>query len=471
MRRTRTLTTTLVVVIALVLAACGDDGDDGASTAPDGESGTTQPATEGGTTLRVPDDHDTIQAAVDAASPGDLVLIGPGVYEEAVDVETENLTIRGLDRNEVVLDGGFTLENGIRVLVDGVAVENMTARNYTTNGFFWTGVTGYRGSYLTAERNGDYGVYAFDSVKGQLEHIYASGSPDAGVYIGQCYPCDAVVDDVVAEYNGLGYSGTNAGGNLLIVNSTWRHNRAGIVPNSGSYELCYPQRETTIVGNTVYDNNQPDTPAIDVALLAMGNGILVAGGTRNTIERNLVFDHERGGIFLVPFPEDDASDVVPDESEWDRPCEETRDDRPDADPDELASVFWDAVGNRVVDNVVSGSGLGDIGVGSLQADLSALDNCFSGNSVESSAPAEVERLAPCDGEPTADDWSRDVLDLGALIATERPPAVDYAEAPTPPAPTLPSMPDADSAPARPATDVPFAVDLDAIEVPARPDGT
>ena len=105
------------------------------------------------------------------------MLIAPGTYEEAVDVETENLTIRGLDRNEVILDGGFELENGIRVLADGVAVENMTARNYTTNGFFWTGVTGYRGSYLTAFRNGDYGVYAFDATKGQLEHIYASGQP------------------------------------------------------------------------------------------------------------------------------------------------------------------------------------------------------------------------------------------------------------------------------------------------------
>ena len=224
----------------------------------------------GGATIHVPEDHDTIQAAVDAAAPGDLVLIAPGTYEEAVDVETENLTIRGLDRNEVILDGGFELENGIRVLADGVAVENMTAQNYTTNGFFWTGVTGYRGSYLTAFRNGDYGVYAFDATKGQLEHIYASGSPDAGVYIGQCYPCDAVIDDVVSEYNGLGYSGTNSGGNLLIVNSTFRYNRAGIVPNSGSYELCYPGRDNTIVGNIVHDNMQPDTPAIDDALLGDG---------------------------------------------------------------------------------------------------------------------------------------------------------------------------------------------------------
>lgn len=59
---------------------------------------------------------------------------------------------------------------------DGVAVENLTARNYTVNEFFWTGVTGYRGSYLTSIDNRAFGSYAFDSVDGVFEHSYAPGS-------------------------------------------------------------------------------------------------------------------------------------------------------------------------------------------------------------------------------------------------------------------------------------------------------
>ena len=143
----------LVIAAALVAACANDKGDNDTSDTATGEtSPATMPVTESmpaGTdapvdttgdsdrVLQVPDDFATIQEAVDAAVPGDLVLIGPGTYHEAVNVTTDELTIRGLDRNTVVLDGSFELENGVRILgAKGVAVENMTARDYTSNGFF-----------------------------------------------------------------------------------------------------------------------------------------------------------------------------------------------------------------------------------------------------------------------------------------------------------------------------------------------
>jgi hypothetical protein len=463
MTTARRLLALLLACVLVLAAACGGDDDTAGDDAENGGGGDAASVEDA---LRVPDDYDTIQAAVDAAEPGDLILVGPGVYEEAVNVETDELTIRGLDRNEVILDGGFEKDNGIRVVgANGVAIENMTARNYTNNGFFWTGVEGYRGSYLTTYRIGDYGVYAFDSTSGLLEHSYASGSPDAGVYIGQCYPCDAVIDDVVSEYNGLGYSGTNSGGNLLIVNSTFRYNRAGIVPNSGSYELCYPERDTTIVGNTVHSNNQPDTPAIDVALLAMGNGILPAGGVGNTIERNLVYDHDRTGIGLVPFPEEDANDDVPPPGDDDKPCAETLTEAP-ADPATLPDLLiWNPRDNRVVGNDVSDSRVADIAVGSLE-DVSQLGNCFADNTFATSAPVDLEALAPCDGEGSGGDWTAGAIDLVALMTAVQPPSGDYKTTPVPG--LQDNMPDADSAPARPATGGPPEIDLDAIEVPSRP---
>jgi hypothetical protein len=273
-----------------------------------------------------------------------------------------------------------------------------------------------------------------------------------------------VVSNVVSEHNGLGYSGTNAGGELYIVNSEFRFNRAGIVPNSGSYELCYPQRATTIVGNLVYSNNQPDTPAIDVALLAMGNGIVVAGGTLNLIERNRVFDHDKSGIGLVPFPEDDPNDTVPGQDEWTLTCEESK-AMPVTVPGE--SVLWDAYQNRVIGNVLENNRQADLLLASVGTDISTLGNCFSGNTFTSSSPSSIETLAPCDATGSG-DWTLGGYNIASWLAEQKPPSVDWKTAPLPELGEWENMPDAATAPANPATNVPQPIDIDAIVVPDAP---
>ena len=124
MSRTRwPLAVAFVGVLALVGGIVGCSSSDGSSDGSD-------PATGDSMTISVPEDHETIQGAVDAARPGSLILVSPGTYNEQVEVSTENVTIRGLDRNTVILDGEFDLENGVRALdTDGLVVENLTTRN------------------------------------------------------------------------------------------------------------------------------------------------------------------------------------------------------------------------------------------------------------------------------------------------------------------------------------------------------
>ena len=101
----RRLLPALAVGVAVGLAACGS-GD------------------EVGRVVAVPRDVPTIAEAVAQARRGTIIEIAPGVYHEAVSVEVPGITLRGLDRNEVVLDGRFTLANGISVKANDVAVEN-----------------------------------------------------------------------------------------------------------------------------------------------------------------------------------------------------------------------------------------------------------------------------------------------------------------------------------------------------------
>ena len=87
------------------------------------------PAAAKGTTIHVPDDKPTIQAAVDAAQPGTLILVAPGVYKEGVTVQPKHhdIVIRGEDRERTIVDGEFSGDkaktNGFTVLADGVAIE------------------------------------------------------------------------------------------------------------------------------------------------------------------------------------------------------------------------------------------------------------------------------------------------------------------------------------------------------------
>lgn len=458
----------LLVLVSLLFAACSSDDDTSSdtttTTAGPGGGGDDEGGGEKTGTLRVPEDYETIQAAVDAAAPGALILVGEGTYNEAVDVTTDDLVIRGVDRNAVILDGEFELENGIRVLdADGVAIENMTAKNYTRNGFFWTtNIDGYRGSYLTALRNGDYGVYAFGARNGVFEHSYAAGSPDAGFYIGQCYPCNAVLDTVVSEYNGLGYSGTNSGGDLYIVNSVFRYNRAGIVPNSGSYEGCSPERESTVVGNLVYGNSNGGTPAIGAAITAMGNGIIIPGGLDNVVERNRVWDHDVAGIALVPFPEDNPINAIPDPPDDD--CLANAESLPDDEMAELPNpLFWPATGNLVKGNVITDSRVADI----IMAAVAQEQNEFCDNEFTSSIPDSIETVGPC-GSPSGDWTLEGAQKYLELTSGDRPESVPYDEAEWPDPEPQPNMADPETAPARPAKGEPTYPDVASITVPDAP---
>ena len=77
-----------VVAIVLVVAACSGDDDDSNDASSDADAGSdaTTSGSESANTLRVPDDYDHPSGS--GAKPGGLVLVAPGVYREAVTVET-----------------------------------------------------------------------------------------------------------------------------------------------------------------------------------------------------------------------------------------------------------------------------------------------------------------------------------------------------------------------------------------------
>ena len=351
-------------------------------------------------------EYETIQSAVDAAKAGDLVLINSGVYNESVTITTPYLTIRGKDRNGVIIDGEFMRENGIQIYeADGVSVENLSVRNFSLNGVYWNNSKGYKASHVTAYNNGDYGVYAFNSTDGIFEKIYASGHPDSGIYIGQCYPCNALIYDSVVEGNALGYSGTNAGGHLYIYNNIWRDNMSGIIPNTLDSELNPPGRETTIVGNLVVDNNNYEAPANRFGLVAQGMGIVMPGRVGDIVEKNIVINHDKYGLVASPM---------------------------------LDVNLYFSQHVQVKNNIIMDSGYTDLAL----AGPWGPGNCYEGNIYQTSTPPLLEQLHNCESVGNGSLLSRFPLqgDVSGLMmlaglfadaASQEAPKARYKDYPWP----------------------------------------
>lgn len=131
--------------------------------------------------------------------------------------------------------------------------------------------------------------------RSMFANSYGAWSGDSAFYIGECRDCNAEINNVISENNAIGYSGTNAGGDLHLINSTWRNNGSGIVPNSLPGEKDMPQDGSTIANNLIINNNK--APRIGSTYLApVGDGIVIAGGHNNIIRNNRIVGHRHHGI-------------------------------------------------------------------------------------------------------------------------------------------------------------------------------
>ena len=421
--------------LALLSAGC-DAGGDGSSHGrrPSGAH----------VTIKVPADAPTISAAVSLARPGDLVLVAPGVYHESVKISTARITLRGESRGKVVIDGRLQQPNGIVVAAPGVAVENLTVENNTQNGVLVTGstkaVAGLPGrsggydtgdepvtflksflvSYVTATRNGLYGIYAFSAQDGVIEHSYASGGADSGIYVGQCRPCHIVVRDNIAELNAVGYEGTNASGDMYVVGNRLAGNRVGLTTDSDHQEKLLPQRGAVVAGNLIAANQQAATP--EQADGGWGIGIGVDGGSDNQFVRNRIAGNSDAGLVITA-----TADIPPD-------------------------------GNQILANTFAGNGV-DVGW-TFPTATRGRGNCLHGNDLRTTVPARLAATASCPRP------ARSVSPFGTWAPPTAPGGIPFTDVAAPGAqpqfpnatitgatavPAVPALPDTAAVPLPPAS--------------------
>jgi hypothetical protein len=263
----------------------------------------------------------SIQAAVDAASPGDTVVVRPGTYRESVMIHTNGLTLKahGSVRLEPPQSGsgecyGAGPHVGICVIPSSGSyyrVRDVTITGFRIVGFGGSGIFGYRTrnlkvSDVVAINNAAYGLASFEGIGTVFTGNSVTGSHDAGIYVGDSLDANAVVSHNRAWDNALG---------ILV-----RHSQKVIVSNNAAWGNCIGvflladgqaggSGQTAVLNNLVSANNDVCTQFAEVGFLPVlgGGGIVLAGSQHNAILHNVVTDNRgdtdfSGGIVLIATP-------------------------------------------------------------------------------------------------------------------------------------------------------------------------
>jgi len=281
-----------------------------------------------GATTSGPEKMDVVHVPEDASltdagglvADGGVILIAAGTYTESLDVRGDDITVRGEDRNTVILDGELTRSNGVVGTGERIAVENLTVRNFLQNGVLITGVTdengagiargpdgylpdqspppvpGYLVQKVTANNNGLYGIYAFNRTDGVIRDNLASGGSDSGIYVGQCAECNALVQDNVITLNASGLELANAS-HVVITGNRIVNNRIGVSVLSNYLEAHGPTTAVQIVGNVIADNNEAQTP--EQAGGAFGVGIGLGGTIDAEVRSNVISGNSAVGLWVT----------------------------------------------------------------------------------------------------------------------------------------------------------------------------
>jgi parallel beta-helix repeat protein len=276
-------------------------------------------------------DGDSIQDAVDAANPGDTIIVEAGTYtgttgDSVVTVGKSGITIQGSTR-AVIEASGF--EYGIMVgddapisaagcppiTVESFELKGLTIQNATDTGVRLVGVDGYKLSQSRYLDNEEYGPFPVCSRNGEISHNFASGHNDAAIYVGD--DVNTVVRHNVAVDSVAGAEIENSL-NSVVTHNTFEGNTGGLLVFVGP-GLPMPFNENVYVAhNNIRNNNRTNTGSGSVAGVPEGTGILVFGSDAVTVEHNDITGNDSFGlaitgnfnVFLDPRIEPFNDDVV-----------------------------------------------------------------------------------------------------------------------------------------------------------------
>jgi hypothetical protein len=253
---------------------------------------------------------------------------GPGAV--LIQGDRKKIDVLRVDRANGIYLGNFMIEQGwfndIDIVeVDGFHVSGVIARYAQNYGVLTFSAIHGLYDHIEAYGNGDSGVYPGSNAKGCNVDLNAYGLCDAGSSAANpragCGELTTELKQINSHDNVLGYSGT-AGNATWVHESEFHDNVAGLTTDSfASGHPGMPQECFKWEHNRIHSNNnnfftaerqdycnktpfeaRPKEIVCPQFQAPVGTGALIAGGNRNLLQGNNIYDNWRMGAAVIGVP-------------------------------------------------------------------------------------------------------------------------------------------------------------------------
>lgn len=247
----------------------------------------------------VPKDFPTIQAAVIATQPGDLIFVKKGTYHESVDV-LEKSSISIIAEKGAVLDGENQLPYGFNTSGSFIEIKGFKIKNYLSYGVIVRAL----GSYIinnTIEKIGLDGILIEQQIIGFPLNIFKNEINNVkgnGINIGRTNTTVNIIRNVINKIGNNGINAVQFENGMIFDNDIHDVENEGIFIGNSSISSIFKDSISHAKSNGISITSFFGLVANNKTDFNRGNGIVLNGVFEgfNFIEENHSPNNKEDGI-------------------------------------------------------------------------------------------------------------------------------------------------------------------------------